>query len=110
MKKRKTEKRGAKGDRDAAALTTDFTRGFVATALLSALQDRGARPAAPLDAGRALRHALQGGVALAAGSAVAGAVQRRDYVLALTAVAVGAGAVYGIEHWFAQPRAGDGEV
>lgn len=110
MKKRRAGRRGAKGARD-AALTTDFTRGFVATGLLAVLQDRGASPAARLDAGRALRHALQGGVALAAGSAAAGAVRRRDYALALGSVAVGAAAVYGIEFWLrAQAQAGDGEV
>ncbi|HET6719726.1 MAG TPA: hypothetical protein VFH22_08770, partial [Rhodocyclaceae bacterium] len=44
-------------------LVIDFARGFVATGLLSTLQDRHARPGAALDRRRALRHALQGGVA-----------------------------------------------
>lgn len=111
MKKGERGKRAGKALRGTAAMTTDFTRGFIATGLLSVLQDRGIHPARGLDARRALRHALQGGAALAAGSAAASAVQRRDYALALGALVVGAAAVYGIEQYLRpQAHGEDGEV
>lgn len=107
MKKRKADR----GTRDVAALSTDFARGFVATGLLSVLQDRGAKPAEGLDARRALRHAMQGGAALAAGSLAAKAVESRDLSLALGALAAGVAAIYGIEQLLRPPRqVADGEV
>lgn len=83
----------------AVALTTDFTRGLVATGLLSLLQGRGANAGGAPDFHRVWRQALQGGVALAAGSAAAEAIQRRDYLLAVSGVAAGAAAIYGIEQF-----------
>lgn len=92
------KKRGKKSSRPAPGekLVIDFARGFVATGLLSALQDRCA-PGAAIDGRRALRHALQGGVALAAGSAAAEALARRDVFTVLLAVAGGGAAIASIE-------------
>lgn len=75
---------------------TDFTRGLVATGLLTAVQGRwteGGRP----DGRRILRHALQGGAALAAASAAADALRTRDYAALLLAVAAGAAGVVAVE-------------
>lgn len=93
------KKRAKKSARLASggALAVDFTRGFVATGLLSALQDRSARPDARLEGRRTLRRALQGGAALAAGSAAAEALARRDAFAALLAVAGGAATIVTIE-------------
>lgn len=105
MKKRRRADRGvSRAGRGAADLGADFVRGFVATGLLSVLQDRGALPLAGLEARRALRHALQGGVALAAGAVAARAVHRRDYTIAMGAVVAGAAAVHGIERWLPSRR------
>jgi hypothetical protein len=75
--------------------TGAFVQGFVATGLLAALQKRPGRPAADK---RALRLALQGGAALAAGTTAAQSWQRRDAAHALVAVALGAAGVAAIEH------------
>lgn len=75
-----------------------FARGFVATALLVALQGRGEAAVPPATARRVLRHALQGGAALAAGTVAADALPRRDYGLALTAVAAGVAGVVVAEY------------
>ena len=87
MKRRKGLARAANGE----ALGTVFARGFVVTALLEAVQNR------PHDTGRLLRRALQGGVALAAGTAAAASVARRDYAPALAAVALGAAVIAAAE-------------
>lgn len=78
----------------AAEAPTAFARGFLVTALLATLQDRGAT-AAPKR--KVLRHALQGGAALAAATVAAEALSRRDYPLALAAVAAGAAGVMAAE-------------
>lgn len=71
-----------------------FLRGFVATALLVAIQDRTNKP---LDSRRILRHAVQGGIALAAGTTASDAALRRDYGSAALAVSAGAAAIIGTE-------------
>lgn len=81
----------------AAGLGAGFARGFVATALLAAVQDRAARAGRRGEPQRVLRLALQGGVALAAGSMAAHALQARNRTLALAAVAVGGVGVLVIE-------------
>ncbi len=66
------------------AFGTAFARGFVVTGLLTALKGGGR-------SGRdVLRFALQGGAALAAGTVAAEALGRRDYAVAVAAVAAGA--------------------
>ncbi|CAO3432946.1 hypothetical protein [Azospirillum doebereinerae] len=79
-------------------LPTVFARGFIATALLTAVQDRSA-PAGR----RVLCRATQGGAALAAGTLAADALARRRYGIALAAAAVGAAAVLAAEHLFNHP-------
>lgn len=78
------------------SLSGNFVQGFVAAACVSAFQDRGA-PLCPADLQRVLRHAFQGGAALAAGSHAAMAVRRQDYARALVATAAGAAGVLLIE-------------
>lgn len=73
-----------------------FLRGLVATACISAFQDVG-KPASKKNLKRVLRHALQGGTALAAGSHAAIALGRRDWAGALLATAAGAAGVLAIE-------------
>jgi len=78
----------------AAELANNFTRGFVATGLLSAIQNRAV--AAP--PGRAVaRQALQGGFALAAGVAAADSLRRQDFFSAALAVASGVAGVMVVE-------------
>lgn len=81
-----------------------FTRGFVAAACLSAFQDRPG-----FDSRRVLRHALQGGAALTAGTQAARSLQRGQWVGALTAVAAGAAAVQLIETLLGEPAGHDEE-
>lgn len=100
MKKR--DKKGAQKKR-ASTVAVDFTRGFVATGLLSLFQDRGLSKRGSVDARRVLRHALQGGMALAAGSAAADALRRRDYTTLLSAVAGGAAGILTIEQLLRRP-------
>ncbi|AWJ92918.1 hypothetical protein Sp245p_24085 (plasmid) [Azospirillum baldaniorum] len=93
----KRAKRSGKA-REAGTLAADFTRGMVATGLLTAVQDRwvtGAEPPAPRTI---LRHGLQGGAALAAASVAADALRNRDYARLALAVAAGAAGVVMIEH------------
>lgn len=73
-----------------------FVRGFVATACVSAFQDT--QPAAtPVQLKRVLRHALQGGTALAAGAHTAAAFKQGNYLNGLLSAAVGAAGVLAIE-------------
>lgn len=72
-----------------------FTRGFIATALIETLQDRS--PGAPPPARKVLRRALQGGVALAAGTLAAGAIDRRDLAAAAGAILAGAAGLVAAE-------------
>lgn len=96
-------KRRAKAERARrrGELRGNFVRGFVATGLLAALQDGGV--ARTGDARAALRSALQGGVALAAGGSAADALQRRNYNGALLAVAGGAAGVVAIDYLTRKP-------
>lgn len=73
-----------------------FLRGFVGTALLSVLQNR-AEGKAPLSGKTVLRHAVQGGSALSAGTIAAEAMLVRDYTLAFTATLAGAAGVWAAE-------------
>lgn len=75
-------------------LTQDFLRGLVATGILSAIQRPGDKPR--LDR-RTWRLALQGGSALAAGSATARAWNEGRYGWALGSAALGVSAVLVIE-------------
>jgi len=75
-------------------LTQDFLRGLVATGILSSIQQHNGKPR--LDR-RTLRLALQGGSALAAGSATARAWHSGQYARALGNMALGLSAVLVIE-------------
>jgi len=105
------KKRGGKrsGQRLAESVYPNFVRGFVATGLLSVCQDRFQADARAIDGRRVLRHALQGGVALAAGSLAADALQRRDYSTALTATA-GAAAGLACLDYLLRHSAGSNDV
>ncbi len=94
MKGRRRKKGAAPGRK----VTKAFARGFVAAALVAALQDRRETESDPPSARKILRHAVQGGTALAAATAAANALHRRDYGLALAAVAAGAGGLIAAEH------------
>ncbi len=76
-----------------------FAKGFVTTALVAGLQDRRESPNAPRPARKILRHAVQGGIALASATVVADALRLRPrhYGVALTAVAAGAAGVIAAE-------------
>lgn len=79
----------AKGKRGRSKAAAAFVRGFVATGLLVGLGQAGT--ARPCPASRTvLRKALQGGVAIAAGSVAARALSRRRYATVLAATAAGA--------------------
>lgn len=80
-----------------------FVRGFVATVLLSTLQDR-AGGAARRDWRKVLRHGLQGGAALAAATIAAEAGSRRDFGTGVTAVLAGAVAVMAAEATLNPPQ------
>lgn len=73
-----------------------FTRGFIATACLSAFQEQRV-PSSPKQFKRVLRHALQGGAALAAGTHAAIAVKQGNYLGAVLATALGAASVLAVE-------------
>jgi hypothetical protein len=91
--KGKAAKRQARAEAAAA-----FARGFVGTGLLSLIQDR-LEPVLPQPHPRkVLRHALQGGAALAAATVVAEALRQRDYPTVLAATALGAGGVLAAEY------------
>lgn len=100
MKKRR-KKVAAKKLADAVAV--DFTRGFVATGLLSAFQDRDRSKNVAVDAGRNLRRAVQGGIAMAAACAAADALRRRDYATVVTAATAGTAALMAIEKFPRRP-------
>ncbi|MBB4199309.1 hypothetical protein CCR94_21370 [Rhodoblastus sphagnicola] len=92
MKKRKL---GARGNSLAPAeLANNFTRGLVATGVLTAIQNRAA--GAPPNRAVA-RLALQGGFALAAGVATADSLRRQDYLSAALAIAGGFAGVLAAE-------------
>lgn len=86
MKKRKAKTRAA--PLAAEEIATNFTRGMIAAGLLAAIQD--SRTSGKPHGRKLLRQALQGGVALAAGAAVAESMRDQDYFGALSALAGGA--------------------
>lgn len=73
----------------------NFLRGFIATGLLAALQNRRSIRPAPL---HVLGRAVQGGAALAAGVGTANALQRGEYARALGAAVAGAAGVALVEY------------
>ncbi len=83
--------------RPGETVPTVFARGALVTGLLSAIQDRRGPDAAPLSGRNVLRHALQGGAALAAGTVAAEALSRHHWRLALGALAAGAVGVLAAE-------------
>ena len=80
-----------------------FARIFLATALLSTLQDRRQPGKAPLNGRKILRHALQGGAALSAASVAVEALRQRALALALTATAAGAATIWAAETLLSSP-------
>jgi len=76
--------------------SNEFTRVFIATACLSAVQGVSSSQS-PCQVRRVLRQALQGGTAFAAGARAAAALRQGDYSAALLASALGAGGVLLIE-------------
>ena len=86
----------------AASQTTEaFVKGLVTTGVLASIQNRSGRPV--LDK-LAVRRALQGGAALAAGTVAAQAWQRQDLGRALTAIALGAASVMVLEQWMTETK------
>lgn len=79
-----------------------FLRGAISAGLLAAIAPQISRK-------EALRHALQGGTALAAGIASANAIDRHDYGSALLALAAGAAGLTAIDCLLphSQPRKED---
>lgn len=77
------------------ALLNNFLRGFIATGVLAALQDRRREPLVPI---HVLGRALQGGAALATGVATANALQRGDYARAAGAALLGMTGVGAVEY------------
>ncbi|CAA7622437.1 hypothetical protein [Magnetospirillum sp. SS-4] len=92
----KRKRRGRMTAASTAEIGAAFTRGFVATGLLSALQGRG-RAGGPPPWRRILRHSVQGGAALAAGTVAAEAIQRRDYGVGIAAIIAGGAVVAAAE-------------
>lgn len=91
------KKRGKAAKRGGDAPATLFVRGFLITGLLAAIQGRGEPGAPPFDGRKALRHAVQGGAALAAGVFAADAVSRGQHGRALGYAAAGAAGVLAAE-------------
>ncbi|MDD5328513.1 MAG: hypothetical protein PHX38_00780 [Sulfuricella sp.] len=91
------KKRRPRASRKLAGAADYFVRGFVATGLLAALQDPSSRGAPHVRA--VLRHALQGGAALAAGGIAADALREGSPAGALTAVGAGVAALAMIAHF-----------
>lgn len=83
-------------------LSDEFIRGSISTGILAALQGQGQRPLLSFDQ-RTLRLALQGGAALAAGTAAVQAVRQGQHGRALMAVAAGAAVVAAAEHFLKEP-------
>lgn len=73
--------------------TEAFFRGFIATGLLVALQERQAGGHGATSKKRILRLSLQGGAALSAATVSAEAIYRRDYLAAAIAALAGAAGI-----------------
>jgi hypothetical protein len=99
----KFKMKGKKGGETPAEI---FARGFIAAGLLTAIQDR----KAPADHRKTLRHAVQGGAALAAGVFAARALARRRYGMALGVAAVGAAGVWAAQALLQDAPADDVEL
>ena len=104
------KKRGKAAKRGGDAPATLFVRGFLITGLLAAIQGRGEPNAPPFDGRKALRHAVQGGAALAAGVFAANAVSRGQYGRALGYAAAGTAGVLAAEILLQGKRADAGAV
>ena len=89
-------KRKRRGRKAASSSVELFVRGFVVTALLSALQGR-AVGSAPPPLSKVLRRAIQGGAALTAGTVAAEAFGQRDYGTGAAAILAGAAAIMAAE-------------
>lgn len=97
-------KRGRKArQRAGTEFGAGFVRGFIATGLLAAVQNRATRSGGKRERRRVLRLALQGGTALAAGTVAADALCSRDWTLAATAVAAGTLGAIAIEQLMQEP-------
>ncbi|MDR2925142.1 MAG: hypothetical protein LBU76_04225 [Azoarcus sp.] len=90
MKKRSKKRLSGK-----VSQLNDFARGFVSAGLLSAAKQRAKGRA--FNRRTVLRHALQGGVALAAAVAAGHAAQRRDYAALAVTAALGAAGVFALD-------------
>ncbi|MDO4232414.1 MAG: hypothetical protein Q4D19_09795 [Lautropia sp.] len=80
------------------SIADEFIKGFVATGLLSSLQTRDAGKRAGFSQ-QSLRLAVQGGTALAAGTAAIQAMRAGRHGTALLAVAAGAAGVLAAERY-----------
>lgn len=92
---------GKRRRRAANEVPGNFVRGFVATGLLTALQE--GKGGAGLNAEATLRSALRGGAALAAGSAAADALRRRHYSRVLLTLAGAAAGMMAIDYLAGKP-------
>jgi hypothetical protein len=107
MKKRKAKAPGRPVA--PAEVASNFTRGMVATGLLSAFQDRWTVGKPP--SRKVVRQALQGGIALAAGCATAESMRGQDYFAAVAALALGTLGVVALETLLAsEPTEFTGEI
>lgn len=86
-----------------AEVANNFMRGFVASGLLVSLQASRRHTVAPLSGKKILQHALQGGIAIAAGVASANTIQQRQYGQALLAIATGAAGIVAVEYLMDSP-------
>jgi hypothetical protein len=95
MSKKKKSRSVAKAAPKDDLPLNNFLRGFIATGLLTALQNRRSTRPAPL---HVLGRAVQGGAALAAGVSTANALQRGEYARALGSAVAGAAGVALVEY------------
>ncbi|MDR3323881.1 MAG: hypothetical protein LBS89_06735 [Zoogloeaceae bacterium] len=99
--RKKTNGRKKRGSLNLSSISNDFVRGFFSYALVAAVEDsRSGNPNSALKAlgsARVLRTSTLYGAALVAGVAAGEAVERRDYVTALAAIAGGAAGVYALD-------------
>jgi hypothetical protein len=98
MKNRQKIARGRGKNARLASMANDFVRGFVSYALVAAVEDlrRDKKAGLALLQPETLRTSTLYGAALVAGVAAGNAVERRDYVAALAAIAGGAAGAYAL--------------
>ncbi|GHU19893.1 hypothetical protein FACS189475_07890 [Betaproteobacteria bacterium] len=113
MKRRLSQRKGRAfpaasiGSPTALKARNGFMRGFIVAGLAAATS---AGRSTNEESGReTLRLALRGGAALAAGVAGANAIDRRDYGLALLAVAAGAAGLGAINYLFLESSSNEKE-